>query len=330
VSHEQPSVRAQLALARTIIDVQRRITEGGHEPDRVMQIVAETTLGLVGASGSIVELAEGDELVYRAAAGSAAEAVGTRLKVATSLSGRSMRLEQPLRCDDSETDDRVDRDACRAVGLRSMVVVPLIYGARCHGVLKVISERPNVFTDATVDTLATMASFISASLRNAEAYADHKHDADHDALTGLANRRRFLELLDQALDNVDASELTAFFVDLDNFKQVNDTLGHAAGDALLVDVARRLSAVVRDTDVVARIGGDEFVVLCRTLPGDFATQMAARLDAAAAAGRPGGLTGASVGVVRGHAGETAGHLLERADAAMYQHKRPRRLDSRSN
>ena len=87
--------------------------------------------------------------------------------------------------------------------------------------------------------------------------------AREDPLTGLANRRTFLDHLEAAYRarNRDKSELAVLFLDLDGFKDINDTLGHAAGDALLVEVAARLKRTVRQDDLVARFGGDEFAVL---------------------------------------------------------------------
>ncbi|MEV4344642.1 bifunctional diguanylate cyclase/phosphodiesterase [Actinoplanes sp. NPDC049596] len=107
------------------------------------------------------------------------------------------------------------------------------------------------------------------------------HEAYHDALTQLANRALFRERVGEALrTRADGGEVTVLFLDLDGFKEVNDSLGHLAGDQLLVQVADRLRASVRDSDIVARFGGDEFAVLISTAPGgdaDEAEQVARRI-----------------------------------------------------
>ena len=105
------------------------------------------------------------------------------------------------------------------------------------------------------------------------------HMALHDALTGLANRVLLNEHLEQALSRVKRGEMVAVhLLDLDHFKHVNDTLGHPAGDKLLKDVADRLRALVRETDTIARMGGDEFAVLQVAIaqPAD-ATSLARRI-----------------------------------------------------
>jgi diguanylate cyclase (GGDEF)-like protein/PAS domain S-box-containing protein len=153
-----------------------------------------------------------------------------------------------------------------------------------------------------------------------------RNRAEVDALTGLANRpgfdRRAAEVLSDGI-----GDAALVFVDLDGFKVVNDTWGHLAGDAVLVEVAARLRAVVRPDDLVGRYGGDEFVLLCSGLaPGDEGA-VVSRIAAALAAPIPvaGALwqQEASVGVVRTVPGESAAEALRRADEQMYARKRGR-------
>jgi diguanylate cyclase (GGDEF)-like protein len=147
--------------------------------------------------------------------------------------------------------------------------------------------------------------------------------AHHDALTGLANRIRFHEALDEALAR-NADGVTLFLLDLDGFKPVNDTYGHAVGDELLRLVAGRLRAAARGGDHVARLGGDEFA-LVRMLPLGEPSEMAERLIAMLSA--PFHVTthqitiGVSVGIARaGPRGDTD-RLLALADTALYTAKR---------
>ncbi|WP_336922502.1 putative bifunctional diguanylate cyclase/phosphodiesterase [Aquipuribacter sp. SD81] len=154
------------------------------------------------------------------------------------------------------------------------------------------------------------------------------YQARHDPLTGLPNRAALFEHLQRAVLAARGASprLAVLFLDLDNFKLVNDSLGHHAGDALLVDVARRLRAAVRDQDVVTRMGGDEFVVVCHGVDDDEeAEQLAARvLEVCTQPTDIGTLRvhpSASMGVARVDAGGvSAQDVLRDADIAMYRAK----------
>ncbi|HET9444272.1 MAG TPA: GGDEF domain-containing protein [Acidimicrobiales bacterium] len=153
--------------------------------------------------------------------------------------------------------------------------------------------------------------------------------ATHDPLTGLVNRSEFLDLVQRAVRrrNRTSSPAAILFIDLDGFKTVNDRGGHALGDQVLREVAVRVLPAIRPADVAARIGGDEFAVLCEDLHGpEEADVVAARLGQALRQtvmvdGKP-HTVGATIGVaVTAGTGDTAENLLARADAAMYSAKR---------
>ncbi|WP_144814098.1 putative bifunctional diguanylate cyclase/phosphodiesterase [Aerolutibacter ruishenii] len=153
--------------------------------------------------------------------------------------------------------------------------------------------------------------------------------ATHDDLTGLPNRQLLVDRLEQAIRVADRSnsKVAVMFIDLDDFKLINDTLGHAAGDKVLRAVASRLSGLVRDTDTVARFGGDEFVVLL-TEQGDPTSSNAVIGRVTQAISQPIIIDGTSHAITPsiGHAiypdsGTTADTLLMRSDMAMYQAKR---------
>jgi diguanylate cyclase (GGDEF)-like protein len=151
-----------------------------------------------------------------------------------------------------------------------------------------------------------------------------RHEALHDPLTGLANRTLLRDRLDLALARTarEGTPTGVLFVDLDEFKHVNDRFGHAAGDAVLAEVGRRLRAAVRPVDTVARLGGDEFVVVCEAVDENTALGLGQRLDAAIR--RPLNVGGveqrltASIGIALGR--DDADSILAAADAAVYQAK----------
>jgi diguanylate cyclase (GGDEF)-like protein len=156
-----------------------------------------------------------------------------------------------------------------------------------------------------------------------------RYQAFHDPLTGLANRLLFRDRLEHAaiLREREPEPLTVLFLDLDDFKLVNDRLGHAAGDALLVDVAERLRACLRKGDTVARLGGDEFAVLLEDAdqpPVLLAERIVTAMDVPFQLGQHRAQVSGSVGVATvdtfGEPAEVADQLLHRADVAMYAAK----------
>ena len=165
--------------------------------------------------------------------------------------------------------------------------------------------------------------------RNAERQLAHQ--ATHDALTGLPNRTLLEDRLNQACGRLrrDSTSVTVVFVDLDGFKEINDTFGHRAGDQVLVEVARRLRQIMRDVDTVARLGGDEFVALCESLPEAESLTVIGRIHDALDVsmmieGRP-IKVGASVGIASTNDAEIdVTDLLARADQSMYRDKQARK------
>ena len=151
-----------------------------------------------------------------------------------------------------------------------------------------------------------------------------RHQAFHDPLTGLANRALFYDRVDHALTRVraDLGMLIVLFIDLDGFKGINDTLGHAAGDAVLIEMARRLLEGRRSTDTVARLGGDEFALLLEDLDvlagAALAERLAAALHAPLMVGPAQLNIRASIGIALADATTEGSEVLMReADAAMY-------------
>jgi len=151
-----------------------------------------------------------------------------------------------------------------------------------------------------------------------------REQATHDGLTGLANRTAFGDAVTAELARPASPAFAVLLIDLDDFKNVNDTLGHGAGDELLVTVAGRLRGAVRDADLVARLGGDEFAVLLRGVDADDAGLMAERILAAVVQPVQVGdhtlVVRASIGVAPATAGDDVEGLLRNADIAMYAAK----------
>lgn len=317
-----------------IIRMQADIARQGLDLGGVMQLVCQHAGTLCQAGGAVVELAEEADMVYRAASGIAAGQLGLRLQRAGSLSGLCVAQDQILQCDDAEHDERVDRAACRKVGLRSMLVVPLRHEQQTVGVLKVMSGQTHAFGTQHAELLGLLSELIGAALYHAVQYEsnDLYYRATHDALTSLANRALFYDRLRQQLAQAARSHagLAVLNIDMDGLKAINDGYGHRAGDAAIRQVAQRISGALREQDLAARLGGDEFGII---LPGvrDRASvdRKAAGISQAIAApfefeGQPLRL-GASVGyALSPDDGRDMELLIELADQAMYRSKQERR------
>ncbi len=173
-------------------------------------------------------------------------------------------------------------------------------------------------------TLHAAIEQLRQSISDQERFSDRlAYEANHDGLTGLANRRASLEFLSSALRTPDDHLTSVFFLDLDHFKEVNDSLGHAAGDAVLRRVAEELRGSARPDDLVGRIGGDEFLVVSRgpATPGD-AQAVGERLLGALSRSLGGSdQIGASIGIAMGPSGSDVDALLAEADIAMLEAKK---------
>ena len=226
--------------------------------------------------------------------------------------------------------DRQEVAYLASIHQQSMMIIPLVAAGTTIGTLEVTSDRRGAFGPRDVEMAEMLAGEAAMALENARLYDAIRHQALHDGLTGLANRALFRERVGRALDRSrgrDGHPFAILFIDLDDFKRLNDTLGHARGDDVLVAAARRVEESLRPTDMAARLGGDEFAVLLDDLNDEeLALSIAIRL--ADALREPIHLSdaspsiAASIGVALSGSDprETADDLLRNADVAMYAAK----------
>jgi diguanylate cyclase (GGDEF)-like protein/PAS domain S-box-containing protein len=269
---------------------------------------------------------------------------GVRMSVAEGtpegqgLVGTAFRSQRPCISNDFLADERTRpwHAAAAAGGIKAGAAVPLIRAGRAMGVLLFYSSERRAFDDEIVKLLQRMGDNIAFALDNFDHELERKRAeeriqylATHDGLTGLANRVMFSQLLNLEIESARRYErdFALMFIDLDHFKLVNDNLGHAAGDALLKEMAERLKEALRASDVVARLGGDEFVVLVREASSSEQLAVVARKILAAAikpvqiAGQECHVT-ASIGIcIYPGDAENDLALMKNADAAMYLAKK---------
>ncbi len=215
-------------------------------------------------------------------------------------------------------------------GCRHAVAVPLVARHQFLGVLMLETAESDDGIDPDVgERLAAVANLAASALHSARLLEVVQHQAHHDTLTGLPNMRLFEDRMSMALATARRSGegLALLFVDLDGFKDVNDRLGHAAGDRVLRDVAGRLRQAARESDSVARLGGDEFVVLVPSVGGAVEAEGVRDRIAAAVESTP-VVAGseeihlrASIGIARyPEDGDDPATLLQQADLSMYRSK----------
>ena len=300
----------------------------------------------------LLKATDNDFLEVEAAAGPDAErARGTRLSVDGSrpegrgLSGSAFRNKQPCISNDYLADAKMSylHDRARAGRVLSGAALPLLKDSEAIGVLLFLSHELGAFTPELVELLQKLPENISFALKNFDRAAERKqveermeYLATHDGLTGLPNRVMFNHLVGASIRVGRRYErkFALMFIDLDRFKEINDTLGHAAGDALLVEVSSRLRSCLRDSDVVARLGGDEFVVILSEVTENHRVAKVAG-NVVAALGKPlllsdreCGVT-ASIGIALFPAdGGDTETLTKHADIAMYTAKEEGKNDFR--
>jgi diguanylate cyclase (GGDEF)-like protein len=276
---EADRVGAALALAHELATAVEVAT--------VCDVVAEALPRMVGCTSAAILLWDPTSGRLRTQAAAGLDDAGTRHLLDTAFSPddipelAGILTDREPRLLTSHGNSTAVEGLLRELRLADAVVVPLVADDGVLGIATAgwgAAETP-VRLDDVLARLRGVADQASTALQKARLLEAVHHRASHDALTGLPNRVLFLERLQAALDATGAEEHVAvLFCDLDGFKGVNDTLGHAAGDELLRQVAERLRVSVRPDDTVGRLSGDEFAVLLPGVTGtDDAAALAARL-----------------------------------------------------
>lgn len=227
--------------------------------DHVMRVLREET-GFDSCSLALRDFPDSEALVIRAASGLRQGFQGLSLPAGKGLHGAVMDTGKPLLVPDMHADPRVFR---REPHIKSGIYAPLTVRGRQIGVLSAHRDEVGAFAETDLSLLTVVARYLSGAVEVARLHEQLKEAAATDALTGLANRRAFLDRLDSEIARSRRAGhiLSTILVDLDRFKCVNDNYGHARGDEVLMRVGETLARTIRESDLAARFGGDEFTLM---------------------------------------------------------------------
>ena len=237
-------------------------------PEAVFAQAAEEVAGLLGVEcGVVIRFADsthGAVVGVWGAEGSPNLGIGTRVPLGgESATARVFKSGQPARMRDYAELDAETSKLLESTAYRSGVAAPIRVGPRMWGAIGAVTARPEQLPDGCDQRLANFAELVGVAIANAEARERLAAQAASDPLTGLANHRTFFERLHAEAERArrHGHPLSLLVIDLDHFKDVNDTHGHQIGDRVLVEVAERLAALARAEDTLARVGGEEFAWL---------------------------------------------------------------------
>jgi len=258
----------------------------GTDPDELLQEATDViSRQLETEFTAVMELTDNDTMIMRAGTGWEEGTVGfASVDIRQgSQAGYTLAVDEPVLMDDVETESRFSPSELQtAHGIQSGMTVIIPGQERPFGVLGAhTTSAGRLFTKDDINFMQAVANVLATGIERKRSEGQVAFMAHHDALTSLPNRAMFEELLELSLARARRQDLACavLFLDLDNFKLVNDSLGHAAGDELLVQLADRLREATRDTDLVARQGGDEFLVLLADIEKESETPLPEGTDA---------------------------------------------------
>ncbi len=322
---------AQLRERQGLLDRLFRIQQSISHRDPTQDVLDAVTAGALELLGvgrvslRLLEVGEIETLVLVSSQGFDPDETSESLRTVGALNG-------PVAQAIDENRLIVEPETAEDGSPGAMMTTPVTVNGEVAGCLTVSTVDPTRrFSPPEQEALIAFAQHASLALQDARAndamrsaLDRERHRAEHDPLTSLPNRPTIRAALSHRIGLADKIPMTVLFVDLDRFKLTNDTLGHAFGDTVITVVADRLRTSVREADVVGRLSGDEFVVICEGITEVGAMEFAERLQDVIATpildGHVDHVITASVGIARAHRGDSAEQVLANADLAMYRAK----------
>jgi diguanylate cyclase (GGDEF)-like protein len=286
--------------------------------DEVTQRTLEAASEIPGVEAALLDTEAGDGARLSATVGmQAEEAAKSAVQLPENDNLRAVEITYRYRIDDVENSS--------ASHVRSGVVLPMRSDGTTVGSLSAFSRSAGQkLGEAQIDELERLAFRAGPALENARKYAEARTLADLDALTGLHNRRYFHETLAREVARAQRyhRRLALIVFDLDDFKMINDRVGHLAGDAVLAEASQRLLSVVRSADIACRVGGDEFAIVLPESNVEEAELLAGRIARAINARpiTPAGTVTLSAGIAELRPSDRPTNIFERADEALFRAK----------
>jgi diguanylate cyclase (GGDEF)-like protein len=285
--------------------------------ETVQRIARTAARRLTGADGATFVLRDGDQCFYVDEDAIEPLWKGQRFPLEACISGWAMLNRQHVVIEDIYADERIPHEAYRPTFVKSLVMVP-IRTMEPLGSIGIYWAARHRATDEQIGLARALADSTAVALENVgrtEQLDRVRRLAETDPLTGLANRRAWDTVLEQALEPTTVGPVHVLLIDLDHFKHYNDRHGHPEGDRLLSRCATLWNTALREHDLLARLGGEEFGVLLTDCSGKQAGAVADRIRESIPLGQT-----ASVGIASWNRAETAAELVQRADAALYDAK----------
>ena len=222
----EEAMRLDTELFQAVLEVEQAVSAAGLDSDTVMRVIAERSRGLTGASGAVIEAIEGDDVVPLVHVGTAAP----RLKMSESLSGLCVRTGELQRCDDTRTDSRVAHQAYDDLGIRSILVVPLMDEHRTLGMLKVVSPEAYAFTERDAKALRLLGGLMGAALGHAAAFEGRQTRLEERTRALQESEQRFKQLVDVAQEGIWVADDRGVITYVN--QRMADLLGYVNGSLL--------------------------------------------------------------------------------------------------
>jgi diguanylate cyclase (GGDEF)-like protein len=286
------------------------------DPGDVVDRSLDAVVALPGVEAALISIDEEHGAIRHAVGLTEDEVERTLLQMPTHPDLMALEVGYSYRLDDVDGSAKLPRSAL-TVALRAD-------GDTIGSVAAISRSSANGFPDGTRAALEGLARRAGPAIWNALRYAEAREHAELDSLTGLHNRRLFYEFLTREIARARRYEryVSVIVFDLDDFKRINDRIGHLGGDAVLAEVADKVRSVVRATDIPCRVGGDEFAVILPESSRDDAELLADRISLAIRTQKIEkiGALKISAGVAELRVDDTAADLFKRADHALYRAK----------